>query len=90
MNQVPKASTDALLDLLSIGTPPPTESSLSLSDILSSGQDNKMPAAKLERMSSLSSIAVPSSSPAGPSPMVDLLDGLAPNLPVPGKHLISA
>ncbi|RVW47209.1 AP-1 complex subunit gamma-2 [Vitis vinifera] len=83
MTQVPKAGTDVLLDLLSIGTPPPAQSSLSTPDILSSSQDNKMPAPTLERLSSPSSISIQASSPAGAAPMMDLLDGFAPNLPLP-------
>lgn len=83
MTQVPKAGTDVLLDLLSIGTPPPAQSSLSTPDILSSSQDNKMPAPTLERLSSPSSISIQASSPAGAAPMMDLLDGFASNLPLP-------
>lgn len=87
--QVPKPGTDVLLDLLSIGTPTPAQSSISASDILSSIQDNKMPANTLERLSSTSSISVqPPSTPANAS-MMDLLDGFGSSQPLPGTRLIS-
>ncbi|GFZ21266.1 gamma-adaptin 1 [Actinidia rufa] len=77
--QAQKSGTDVLLDLLSIGTPP-ARSSSSTSDILSSIQDNKTSSGTLERLSSPSALSAQSSSPAGGSPIMDLLDGFAPNL----------
>lgn len=67
--------TDVLLDLLSIGTPPP-QSDSSTSDILSSVQDNKLPVAPLDGLLS----------PSTPvTPVIDLLDGFAVKPPTPGK-----
>ncbi|OMO89901.1 hypothetical protein COLO4_19524 [Corchorus olitorius] len=77
-SQPPKAGTDVLLDLLSIGTSPPAQSSSSMSDILSSSQDNKAPLNNLNGLTSLSSL-----SPTTTSPMMDLLDGFGPS---PQKH----
>ncbi|KAK9277510.1 hypothetical protein L1049_007054 [Liquidambar formosana] len=78
-----KTGTDVLLDLLSIGTPSPVQSSSSTADILSSIQDNKTSVATLERLSSPSSHSAQASSPAGASPVMDLLDGFTPNLAMP-------
>uniref|UniRef100_A0A5B6Z1G0 Putative AP-1 complex subunit gamma-2-like n=1 Tax=Davidia involucrata TaxID=16924 RepID=A0A5B6Z1G0_DAVIN len=78
-SQAEKSGTDVLLDLLSIGTPPAQNSS-STTNILSFSQDNKTSVGKLERLSSPSAQA---SSPAGGSPVMDLLDGFAPNPPMP-------
>ncbi|GFZ00089.1 gamma-adaptin 1 [Actinidia rufa] len=77
--QAQKIGTDVLLDLLSIGTPP-AQSTSSTSDILSSIQDNKTSSGMLERLSSPSGLSAQASSPAGGSPIMDLLDGFAPNL----------
>ncbi|PSS13577.1 AP-1 complex subunit gamma-2 like [Actinidia chinensis var. chinensis] len=77
--QAQKNGTDVLLDLLSIGTPP-AQSTSSTSDILSSIQDNKTSSGMLERLSSPSGLSAQASSPAGGSPIMDLLDGFAPNL----------
>ncbi|KAL6969480.1 hypothetical protein U1Q18_029192 [Sarracenia purpurea var. burkii] len=73
--QAQKNGTDVLLDLLSIGTPPAQSSSFA-SDILSSSQD-KTSSGLLQTLSSPS--AAQASSHAGGSPVMDLLDGFAPN-----------
>ncbi|XWS63638.1 hypothetical protein CRYUN_Cryun06bG0118100 [Craigia yunnanensis] len=82
-SQPPKAGTDVLLDLLSIGTLPPAQSSSSSSDILSSSQDNKAPLANLNGVTSLSSLPANATSPASAASMMDLLDGFGPS---PRKH----
>ncbi|KAF5741055.1 AP-1 complex subunit gamma-2-like isoform X2 [Tripterygium wilfordii] len=76
--QTPKSGTDVLLDLLSIGSPPPVQNSSSTPDILSSGLDNKSPFATLDGLKSPSHITQ-ATSPAGPVPVMDLLDGFGPN-----------
>jgi hypothetical protein len=78
-NQAPRTGTDVLLDLLSIETPP-AQSSLSIPDILSTSQVNK-----LEGLSSPSSLSARATSPVGAAPVMDLLDGFVPNSPIPGK-----
>ncbi|EOY00410.1 Adaptor protein complex AP-1, gamma subunit isoform 1 [Theobroma cacao] len=82
-SQPPKAGTDVLLDLLSLGTLPPAQSSSSTSDILSSSQDNKAPLANLNGLTSLSSLSPNATSPASAASMMDLLDGFGPS---PQKH----
>ncbi|CAL5398801.1 unnamed protein product [Camellia sinensis] len=77
-SQTQKSGTDVLLDLLSIGTPP-TQSSPSTSDILSSSLDNKISVNTLQRLSSPSALSGQASLPAVGSPVMDLLDGFAPN-----------
>ncbi|CAI0379696.1 unnamed protein product [Linum tenue] len=72
-NQTPKAGTDVLLDLLSIGSTPAQDNNLSTPDILSSGQDNKPIIASLDVL-------------AAPSNMMDLLDGLGPAPPKPAEN----
>ncbi|CAI0627478.1 unnamed protein product [Linum tenue] len=72
-NQTPKAGTDVLLDLLSIGSTPAQDNNLSTPDILSSGQDNKPIIASLDLL-------------AAPSNMMDLLDGLGPAPPKPAEN----
>ncbi|XP_007044578.2 PREDICTED: AP-1 complex subunit gamma-2 [Theobroma cacao] len=82
-SQPPKAGTDVLLDLLSLGTLPPAQSSSSTSDILSSSQDNKAPLANLNGLTSLSLLSPNATSPASAASMMDLLDGFGPS---PQKH----
>ncbi|KAB2090894.1 hypothetical protein ES319_A03G153700v1 [Gossypium barbadense] len=74
----PKASTDVLLDLLSIGMPLPVQTGLSASDILSSSQDDKAPFVNFNGLASLSSLSANATSPANAAPMMDLLDGRGP------------
>ncbi|XVE92470.1 hypothetical protein REPUB_Repub01dG0099900 [Reevesia pubescens] len=82
-SQPPKAGTDVLLDLLSIGTSLPAQSSSSASDIISSSQENKAPLANLNGIVSLTSLSANATSPASAAPMVDLLDGFGTS---PQKH----
>ncbi|GLT86417.1 hypothetical protein SLE2022_045590 [Rubroshorea leprosula] len=77
-SQTPKAATDVLLDLLSIGTPPTGQSNSSTADILSSSQDNKILLANLDGLSS-PSLSAQAASPATSAPVLDLLDGFAPS-----------
>lgn len=84
MTKAPKAGTDILLDLLSIGTPVPVEKSSSPSDLLSSTHD-KSSVATLDVLSS-PSLSAQAASPAGATPMMDLLDGFAPNPPKQSKN----
>ncbi|MBA0759910.1 hypothetical protein Gotri_022721, partial [Gossypium trilobum] len=77
-SQPPKAGTDVLLDLLSIGTSPPAQSSSSASNILSSIQDDKASLANLNGLASLTSLS-PNATSASPAPMMDLLDGFGPS-----------
>ncbi|KAG2702059.1 hypothetical protein I3760_06G073200 [Carya illinoinensis] len=79
-NEAPRTGTDILLDLLSIETPPAQSSSIT--DILSSSQGDKSPVASLEEISSLPSLSTRATS-AGATSMMDLLDGFAPNPPMP-------
>ncbi|XP_042494397.1 AP-1 complex subunit gamma-2-like isoform X2 [Macadamia integrifolia] len=81
-HQPPPSGTGVLLDLLSIGTP--VQTNPSTPNISSPSQDNQTPIPPLERLSSLSSpLSTQVYSPAGASPIVDLLDGLSPSLSVP-------
>ncbi|XP_043724501.1 AP-1 complex subunit gamma-2-like isoform X3 [Telopea speciosissima] len=83
-SQAPPSGTDVLLDLLSIGTPPPVQTNPSTPIISSPSQNSQTSVAPLERLSSLSSpLSTQVSSPAGASPIVDLLDGLSPSLSMP-------
>ncbi|XP_010551552.1 PREDICTED: AP-1 complex subunit gamma-1 isoform X2 [Tarenaya hassleriana] len=75
--QAPKAGTDLLLDLLSIGSPPVAQNSSASPDLLSAAKDNNKSSAAL--LDVLSSPTPPSSTPAVPAGMVDLLDGLSAN-----------
>ncbi|KAL3819204.1 hypothetical protein ACJIZ3_005109 [Penstemon smallii] len=78
-NQTQKSGTDVLLDLLSIGTPPAHSSSSTL-DMLSPSQDNKSSVDILNTLASPSTTpSAQASSPAGISPMMDLLDGFGPS-----------
>ncbi|XP_038996044.1 AP-1 complex subunit gamma-2-like [Hibiscus syriacus] len=72
----PKAGTDVLLDLLSIGTLVPAETSPSALDISSSGQDNKAPLANSNGLASLPLLIA--DSPASSAGMMDLLDAFDP------------
>ncbi|KAI3812107.1 hypothetical protein L1987_16812 [Smallanthus sonchifolius] len=74
--QAQKNGTDVLLDLLSIGSPPP-ENSSSAPDILSLSQDNKISVSPLDSLSSATRPSVQASSTA----MMDLLDGFGPSPP---------
>lgn len=78
-SQAPKAGTDVLLDLLSIGSPP-VQNNSTPSDILSSSQDNKSSVAILDGLSPTPS--------GGAASMIDLLDGFVPNSPKPGKSCL--
>uniref|UniRef100_A0A2P2ML32 AP-1 complex subunit gamma n=1 Tax=Rhizophora mucronata TaxID=61149 RepID=A0A2P2ML32_RHIMU len=75
MGQAPRAGTDVLLDLLSIGTPPANSSSTP--DILSSGQDNKTASATFDSLVSPPPLSTQATS-AGAASMMDLLDGFGP------------
>ncbi|KAG2702096.1 hypothetical protein I3760_06G075000 [Carya illinoinensis] len=79
-NEAPRTGTDILLDLLSIETPPAQSSSIT--DILSSSRGDKSPVASLGEISSLPSLSTRAIS-AGATSMMDLLDGFAPNPPMP-------
>ncbi|CAN0925529.1 AP-1 complex subunit gamma-2 [Linum grandiflorum] len=74
-SKAPKAGTDALLDLLSIGSTPAQDNSLSTPDILLSAQDSKPAVASLDVLAT-PPVTHAASSPA--SNMMDLLDGFAP------------
>ncbi|XP_047319788.1 AP-1 complex subunit gamma-2-like [Impatiens glandulifera] len=81
-SQAQKSGTNALLDLLSIGmAPSPVQTNL-VTDILSSGQDNKAPAGLLDSLASHSLASIQPASPATKSPMMNLLDGLGPSTSV--------
>ncbi|KNA06674.1 hypothetical protein SOVF_178800 [Spinacia oleracea] len=75
-----KSGTDALLDLLSIGSPTAMNNS-STPDILSLNLESKSSGGSLDRLSSISSIPAQVSSPSVISPIVDLLDGLSASQP---------
>lgn len=78
-SQAPKAGTDVLLDLLSIGAPP-IQNSSTPSEILS--QDNKSSVAILDGLSPTPSLSAHTTS-GGAASMIDLLDGFVPNSPKP-------
>ncbi|CAI0386070.1 unnamed protein product [Linum tenue] len=82
-SQAPKAGTDVLLDLLSIGSNPAQDNSVSTPDILSSAQDHKPAIASLDVLAA-PSLTQASSSTA--SNMMDLLDGFAPAPPKPANN----
>ncbi|KAL0538982.1 hypothetical protein IC582_023156 [Cucumis melo] len=82
-NLAPKSGTDVLLDLLSIGTTPPVQSTASATDILSNQE--KSPTSQLDGLSSLSPLPA-SKFPAAVSPTIDLLGGLAPNVASAGDE----
>ncbi|CAI0627481.1 unnamed protein product [Linum tenue] len=82
-NQTPKAGTDVLLDLLSIGSTPAQDNNLSTPDILSSGQDNKPIIASLDLLAAPSLTHTTSSTASN---MMDLLDGLGPAPPKPAEN----
>ncbi|XP_074295972.1 AP-1 complex subunit gamma-2-like [Silene latifolia] len=79
-SQNQKSGTDALLDLLSIGSSPAANTS-AIPDILSLSLETKHSGATLEGLSSVSSIPKQVSSLSGPAPMMDLLDGLSSSQP---------
>ncbi|KAL0421337.1 UNVERIFIED_CONTAM: AP-1 complex subunit gamma-2 [Sesamum latifolium] len=81
-NQTEKRGADVLLDLLSIGAPP-AQSSSSMLDMLSSGQDNKSAVGMLDNLASPSAPSAQASSPGASSSMLDLLDGFGPSPSVP-------
>ncbi|KAL0357951.1 UNVERIFIED_CONTAM: AP-1 complex subunit gamma-2 [Sesamum calycinum] len=81
-NQTEKRGADVLLDLLSIGAPP-AQSSSSMLDMLSSGQDNKSAVGVLDNLASPSAPSAQASSPGASSSMMDLLDGFGPSPSVP-------
>ncbi|KAL8196542.1 hypothetical protein R6Q57_024837 [Mikania cordata] len=76
--QAQKSSTDVLLDLLSIGSPHPQNSS-SAPDILSLTQENK---ASISPLDNLSSTTMPSAQTSSTA-MMDLLDGFGSSAPLP-------
>ncbi|XP_031122511.1 AP-1 complex subunit gamma-2-like [Ipomoea triloba] len=75
-NHVQKSGTDVLLDLLSIGTPPPQNSSPS-TELVLINENNKSSVDLLDRLSSPSAPLAQNSSPVGISPVMDLLDGIS-------------
>ncbi|KAK3041763.1 hypothetical protein RJ639_000279 [Escallonia herrerae] len=81
--QAQKSGTDVLLDLLSIGSPSAQDSSFTPNALSKSSQDDKTSIGALERLFSPSAPSIQASSPAGGSPMVDLLDGFASGPPLP-------
>lgn len=83
--EAPKAGTDVLLDLLSIGTTPVQSSS---TDILSASQDEKSPVGALDGLSSSSSLPVQATSSDRASSMMDLLDGFGPSPPKTGNFSV--
>ncbi|VVA92318.1 unnamed protein product [Arabis nemorensis] len=74
--QAPKAGTDLLLDILSIGTPSPAQNSTSSIDLLSTADVNKNPSNVLDAISSPAPPHIATTASAG---MFDLLDGLSPS-----------
>ncbi|CAN1151270.1 AP-1 complex subunit gamma-2 [Linum perenne] len=83
-NQAPKAGTDALLDLLSIGAIPAQDNSLSTPDVLLSAQENKPTVTSLDVLAATPPLADAASSTA--SNMMDLMDGFAPAPPKPADN----
>ncbi|KAH9605987.1 hypothetical protein KSS87_012269 [Heliosperma pusillum] len=79
-SQNQRSGTDALLDLLSIGSSPAANTS-AIPDILSLSLETKHSGATLEGLSSVSSIPKQASSLSGTAPMMDLLDGLSSSQP---------
>ncbi|XP_051134314.1 AP-1 complex subunit gamma-2-like [Andrographis paniculata] len=81
-SQTQKSGTDALLDLLSVGSAP-SQSSSSMLDMLSPGQENKSSIDILGNLTSTSQPSAQSSTPVGSSSMMDLLDsfGSSPSVP---------
>ncbi|CAN6676082.1 unnamed protein product [Malus baccata var. baccata] len=80
VNHSPNNGTDVLLDLLSIGSPTPSSSSLP--DMLSSSEGNKTPVSPLG-LTFPSSNSTQATSSVGAAPVIDLLDGFAATTP---KH----
>ncbi|KAJ4711141.1 AP-1 complex subunit gamma [Melia azedarach] len=83
-SHAPKAGTDVLLDLLSIGTP--AQSNSSPPDILSSSKDNKLPVSTSDGLSRPPSQPVHTTSSGGAASMMDLLDGFVSNSPKPEEN----
>ncbi|CAN6549008.1 unnamed protein product [Malus baccata var. baccata] len=81
VNHSPNNGTDVLLDLLSIGSPTPSSSSLP--DMLSSSEGNKTPVSPLG-LTFPSSNSTQATSSVGAAPVIDLLDGFAASTP---KHV---
>ncbi|CAN6676081.1 unnamed protein product [Malus baccata var. baccata] len=81
VNHSPNNGTDVLLDLLSIGSPTPSSSSLP--DMLSSSEGNKTPVSPLG-LTFPSSNSTQATSSVGAAPVIDLLDGFAATTP---KHV---
>lgn len=78
----PKASTDLLMDILSIGTPSPAQNSTSSIDLLSTADVNNNPSIALDTLSSPAPSHTATTAPTG---MFDLLDGLSPSPSKEGK-----
>lgn len=85
-NAASKSGTDVLLDLLSIGTTVPTQSTASATDILSNQE--KSPTSQLDGLASLSSLPASKASAAISSPTIDLLGALAPNVASAGGKFV--
>ncbi|KAL1365611.1 hypothetical protein HN51_013609 [Arachis hypogaea] len=85
-NQTSKSGTDALLDLLSVGSvsrpveSPSAQSNSSAIDILSASKSEKASVSPLDDLSSLS-LSSRTTSITGAAPMMDLLDGFASTPP---------
>ncbi|XP_015957049.1 AP-1 complex subunit gamma-2 [Arachis duranensis] len=85
-NQTSKSGTDALLDLLSVGSvsgpveSPSAQSNSSAMDILSASKSEKASVSPLDDLSSLS-LSSRTTSITGAAPMMDLLDGFASTPP---------
>ncbi|KAL2903197.1 AP-1 complex subunit gamma-2 [Bienertia sinuspersici] len=80
ISQNKKAGTDALMDLLSIGSPLDTNSS-STPDMLSLSLESKTSGGALESLSSALTMPAQVSSSSVAAPTVDLLDGLSSSQP---------
>ncbi|CAN1321053.1 AP-1 complex subunit gamma-2 [Linum perenne] len=74
-SEAPKAGTDVLLDLLSIGSTSGQENNLATLDIISSAEDNKPAIAPLDVLAAPPPAHAASSTASN---MMDLLDGFAP------------
>ncbi|KAI4382590.1 hypothetical protein MLD38_008536 [Melastoma candidum] len=83
--QPSKSGTDVLLDLLSIGSPV-QQSSSPVAGIFSSNQATKAPSSPLDGLTSPATQPVLAASPPAASPIIDLLDGLAPAPSIPEKN----
>lgn len=81
----PKAGTDLLLDILSIGTPSPAQNSTSAIDLLSTADMNNNSSTALDALSSSAPPHIATTASAGG--MFDLLDGLSPSPSKEGKEM---